>query len=107
MPPDSKTRLNAMRCSPTRPARFGLLLLACADPSPGLTASAHARDPAAPSLGMTQAEIIACAGDPHARFRSGINAETLTYHYSGAGPVPAEPAKSGEKDKSKDKDKKS
>ncbi len=31
------------------------------------------------------------------------NAETLTYHYSGAGPVPAEQAKPGEKEKSKDK----
>src|SRR5262245_9986803 len=105
MPPDSKTRSNVMRSSSTLPARFGLLLLACAGLSAGLIASAQARDPAAPYLGMTQAEIIACAGDPHARFRSGINAETLTYHYSGEGPVPAEPAKTGEKDKSKDKEK--
>jgi hypothetical protein len=107
MPPDSETRSNVMRSSSTLPARFGLLLLAGAGLSAGLIASAQARDPAAPYLGMTQAEIIACAGDPHSRFRSGINAETLTFHYSGAGPVPVEPAKSGEKDKSKDKDKKS
>ena len=85
------------------PARLGLFLLTGAGLSAGLIASAQARDPAAPYLGMTQAEIVACAGDPHSRFRSGANAETLTYHYSGAGPVPAEPAKTGEKDKSKDK----
>jgi hypothetical protein len=71
--------------------------------SAGLITSAPARDPAAPYLGMTKDEILACAGEPHARLKMGANAETLTYHYSGAGPVPAEPAKSGEKDKSKDK----
>jgi hypothetical protein len=92
-----------MRSCLTVPARLGLFLLAGAGVSAALIASAQARDPAAPYLGMTQAEIVACAGDPHSRFRSGANAETLTYHYSGAGPVPAEPAKTGEKDKSKDK----
>lgn len=50
---------------------------------------------------MTKDEIIACAGEPYARYKSGSNAETLTYHYSGAGPVPAPP---GEKDKKKKKD---
>ncbi len=92
-----------MRSSFVSAARLGLFLLAGAGLCSGLVTSAGARDPAAPYLGMTEAEIIACAGEPHARFRSGANAETLTYRYSGAGPVPAEPAKSGEKDKSKEK----
>jgi hypothetical protein len=64
--------------------------------------TAAAKDPAAPYLGMTQAEIIACAGEPHSRFESGPNKETLTFRYSGAGPVPAEKSKSGDK-KSDDK----
>jgi hypothetical protein len=91
-----------MRSSFTSP-RLGLFLLVGAGLCAGLVTSAPARDPAAPYLGMTKAEILACAGEPHARLRMGANAETLTYHYSGAGPVPAEPAKPGEKDKSKDK----
>jgi hypothetical protein len=92
-----------MRSSVTSPARLGLFLLAAAGLCAGLVTSAPARDPAAPYLGMTKGEILACAGEPHARLRMGANAETLTYHYSGAGPVPAEEAKPGEKDKSKDK----
>ena len=92
-----------MRSSFTAPARHGLSLLVGAGLCAGLITSAPARDPAAPYLGMTKDEILACAGEPHARLKMGANAETLTYHYSGAGPVPAEPAKSGEKDKSKDK----
>jgi hypothetical protein len=107
MPPDLETRSNVMRSSFSSSARLGLLVLAGAGLGAAFHTPAGARDPAAPYLGMTQAEIIACAGDPHARFRSGANAETLTYRYSGAGPVPAEPAKSGDKDKSKEKKKKS
>jgi hypothetical protein len=91
-----------MRPSFTSPAKLGLFLLAGAGLCAGLVTSAPARDPAAPYLGMSKDEIIACAGEPHARLRMGANAESLTYHYSGAGPVPAEPEK-GEKDKSKDK----
>ena len=53
---------------------------------------AAAGDPAAPYLGMTKAQIIACAGEPHSRFKSAAEKETLTYHYSGGGPVPAESA---------------
>jgi len=49
---------------------------------------AAARNLAAPYLGMTEAQIIACAGEPHSRFKSGAETKTLTYHYSGAGPVP-------------------
>jgi hypothetical protein len=60
--------------------------------------AARAADPAQPYLGMSKDEIIACAGEPYARYKSGAEAETLTYHYSGAGPVPAPP---GEKKKDK------
>ncbi len=83
--------------------RLPVLAACCAGLGAGLVTGAQARDPAAPYLGMTKDEIIACAGEPHARFRSGAEAETLTYHYSGAGPVPAEPSKEKDKDKSKDK----
>ena len=30
---------------------------------------------------MSKTDIIACAGEPHSRFESGPNSETLTYHY--------------------------
>ena len=67
---------------------------------------AAARDPGAPYLGMTEAQIIACAGEPHSRFKSGAEKETLTYHYSGVGPVPAEKRKVEEK-KSEERESKS
>jgi hypothetical protein len=93
-----------MRPRFSAPAIFRLLLLAsCAGMGAGLVASVEARDPAAPYLGMTEAEIIACAGEPHARYRSGAEAQTLTYRYSGAGPVPAEAKKPDEKGKEKKK----
>jgi hypothetical protein len=57
-------------------------------------------DPTGPYIGMTKAEVIACAGQPHSRY-GGAAGETLTYHYSGAGPVP-----SPEKDDKKQDDKK-
>jgi len=77
------------------------LMAICAGLSASIVAGAQARDPAAPYLGMTQDEIIACAGEPHSRYRSGANAETLTYRYSGAGPVPAAPDKTENKKKKK------
>ena len=58
--------------------------------------AAYAADPAKPYLGMSKDEIVACAGEPYAKYKSGAEAETLTYHYSGAGPVPGPP---GEKKK--------
>ena len=61
-----------------------------------LIAAADAADPARPYLGMSKDAIVACAGEPYGRYKSGSNAETLTYHYSGAGPVPGAP---GEKKK--------
>jgi len=36
-----------------------------------------AGDPSAPYLGMTKAQIIACAGEPHSRFKSGAEKETM------------------------------
>jgi len=53
--------------------------------------AAEAADPAKPYLGMSKEQIIACAGEPYAKYKSGVDAETLTYRYSGAGPVPAPP----------------
>ena len=63
-----------------------------------LISAAYAADPAKPYLGMTKEAIIACAGEPYAKYRSGAEAETLTYHYSGAGPVPAAPGEKKKKD---------
>jgi hypothetical protein len=61
-----------------------------------LISAAYAADPAKPYLGMSREAIVACAGEPYAKYKSGAEAETLTYHYSGAGPVPGPP---GEKKK--------
>jgi len=62
-----------------------------------LVVAAYAADPAKPYLGMTKEAILACAGEPYAKYRSGADAETLTYHYSGAGPVPAPPGQKKKK----------
>jgi hypothetical protein len=72
-----------------------LILAACA----GLISGAYGADAAGPYLGMSKEEIIACAGEPYAKYKSGVQAETLTYHYSGAGPVPAPPGEKKKKDK--------
>lgn len=53
-------------------------------------------DPGKPYYGMTKAEIIACAGQPRGSYMRGA-AESLTYHYSGAGPVPGPPPKKTDK----------
>ena len=63
-----------------------------------LIPAAEAADPAKPYLGMSKEAILACAGEPYGKYKSGSNAETLTYHYSGAGPVPGPP---GQKNKKK------
>ena len=72
---------------------FGALVASCAGSNPVATIKdMTAGDPAAPYLGMSRSEVIACAGQPHSQYRSGDNAETLTYRYSGEGPRPgAEP----------------
>jgi hypothetical protein len=59
-------------------------------------------DPTGAYVGMTKAEVIACAGQPHARYGSATG-ETLTYQYSGAGPVPAPPEKDDKKQGDKPK----
>jgi len=64
--------------------------------------SAYAADPARPYLGMSKEEIVACAGEPHGKYKRGANGETLTYHYSGAGPVPAAPGEKKKGEKTKD-----
>jgi len=98
MPPDLRVRSMRMR---------SLHVLAAAG-CIGLSAAgaAAAKDPAAPYLGMSQAEIIACAGAPHSRFESGADKETLTYRYSGEGPVPADKSKSDGKKSDEKKDEK-
>jgi hypothetical protein len=63
-----------------------------------------ASDPASAYLGMTKAEVIACAGQPHSRYAGEGGSEILTYHYNGAGPVPSE-EKKADKDDKKDKPK--
>jgi len=44
-------------------------------------------NPVGPYLGKTKTEIIACAGLAFATYKTSTG-ENLTYHYSGAGPVP-------------------
>jgi hypothetical protein len=79
---------------------LALLLGACGGATPQSTLKSIAYgDPAKDYLGMTKAEVIACAGEPHSTYKSGAAAETLTYHYSGAGPVPGEAPKADEKKK--------
>ena len=39
-----------------------------------------------PYVGMSKAEVLKCAGQPRSRIPAGSSAETLIYHYSGAGP---------------------
>ena len=78
----------------------GVLVASCANPSATIKEIAYG-DPTKPYLGMSKEELISCAGQPYSTYPSGTS-ETLTYHYTGAGPVPADPAKS---DKKKDDDK--
>jgi hypothetical protein len=64
--------------------------------SPRSTLERNLFDPTKPYIGMTKDEVIACAGKPSGSYGTTAG-ETLTYHYSGAGPVPsAAPAKSDE-----------
>ncbi|MGC2410022.1 MAG: hypothetical protein WA441_08545 [Methyloceanibacter sp.] len=65
----------------------GLGVGACAAPMATIERTVMG-DPAKPYFGMTKAEIIACAGRPSGSYTHGTG-ETLTYHYSGAGPVPS------------------
>ena len=74
-----------------------LLVVGCAGLSARFISAAYGGDPAAPYLGMSKDEIIACAGEPHARYESGAGSETLAYRYSGDGPVPAAPGEKKDK----------
>jgi hypothetical protein len=87
-----------MRFSPAVPARLATLVLVSAGAGLYAASGAVAKpDPAAPYLGMSVTDILACAGDPHSRFESGPNKETLVFRYTGTGPVPAEKAKADDK----------
>jgi hypothetical protein len=72
-----------------------LIAASCANPSATIKAIAYG-DPTKPYLGMTKQELITCAGQPYSTYPSG-GSETLTYHYTGAGPVPGEAAKPDKK----------
>ncbi|MGC1180632.1 MAG: hypothetical protein WA884_16815 [Methyloceanibacter sp.] len=67
----------------------GLCAGACQAPKATLE-RAIMGDPGKPYVGMSKEEIIACAGAPYSSYAQSTG-ETLTYHYSGAGPVPAPP----------------
>ena len=41
-----------------------------------------------PYIGMSKQQILGCAGQPRSRIPASGGAETLVYHYKGAGPVP-------------------
>jgi len=77
-----------------------LLVAACGGASPQSTLRSIAYgDPAKAYLGMTKSDVIACAGTPHSTYKGDAASETLTYHYSGAGPVPGEAPKADDKKK--------
>ena len=87
-----------MRFSPAVPARLATLVLVSAGAGLYAASGAVAKpDPAAPYLGMSVTDILACAGDPHSRFESGPNKETLVFRYTGTGPAPAAKAKADDK----------
>ncbi len=87
-----------MRFSPAIAVRLATLMLVSACAGVYAAAGAVAKpDPAAPYLGMSVTDILACAGEPHSRFESGPNKETLVFRYKGTGPVPAEKAKAENK----------
>jgi hypothetical protein len=104
MPPEVGAEASAMRLHRVLLPVLAAALLAasCANPTATIKNIAYG-DPAQAYLGMTQSEVISCAGTPHSRDGGAGGSEILTYHYSGAGPVPA-PAKD-DKDEKKDKPK--
>ena len=106
MPPDFGIERKTMHLLRALLAAFAasLLVASCANPTATLKHIAYG-DPAAPYLGMSKTDIIACAGQPHSRYQSSGATETLTYHYQGAGPVPGEAPKAEEKGKSEEKKK--
>jgi major membrane immunogen (membrane-anchored lipoprotein) len=103
MPPDLGTRSKAMgifRAILAALAAFSLLA-SCGGQTPQMALTSLAQgDPTKPYLGMSRQELITCAGQPYSIYSSG-GSETLTYHYTGAGPVPGEakPEKKDDKEK--------
>ncbi|HUU66382.1 MAG TPA: hypothetical protein VMW57_03755 [Methyloceanibacter sp.] len=85
-------RLNGLAATAGVMAMAGLLglLSACASGSGPEDAYKQLTrvDQGKPYLGMSKAEVLTCAGQPRSRIPAGPSAETLVYHYSGAGPVP-------------------
>ncbi len=76
------------------------LLGSCATAVQGPADMVHritSSDPTKAYLGMTKEELIACAGQPHSRYATAPGSETLSYHYSGAGPVPSPEKDKGDK----------
>ena len=41
-----------------------------------------------PYIGMSRQQVVKCAGQPRSRIPASGGAETLIYHYKGAGPLP-------------------
>lgn len=82
-------------------ACLALLLAACAYTGPGDTYNRiTSTDPTRPYIGMSKAEVLACAGEPYSRYGGVEGSETLTYRYTGAGPVPGAPKNEKKKKKS-------
>jgi len=102
-----RDRASAMRPHPVLLPGLAATLLAaaCANPSAAIQNIAYG-DPTKAYLGMTKSEVIACAGTPHSRYGGAGGSEVLTYHYSGAGPVPsADKGDKGDKDAKDEKPK--
>jgi hypothetical protein len=79
----------------------GLVVAACGGAPTVTMARLYAGEPAKPYAGKTKTEIIACAGTPAGAYQAGT-AEIITYHYSGAGPVPAQSSAKPADDKKDD-----
>lgn len=76
----------------------GLLLGACgggSGPEDAIKQLSYV-DMGKPYIGMSKEEVLRCAGQPRSRIPAGQTAETLIYHYSGAGPVPGADTKNAE-----------
>ena len=85
-----------MRKTATMLAILAAAACAASCQSPRSTLERTFFDPTKPYIGMSKDQVIACAGKPSGSYATTAG-ETLTYHYSGAGPVPtAPPAKSNE-----------
>jgi hypothetical protein len=97
-------RLQVLTLHVLRPSRMlapliaAWLLCSCASSPVEKLENWRKPDPTAPYLGRSEAEIIACAGQPFGRYQTATG-ENLVYHYNGAGPVPSAGKEKGGKDK--------